>query len=113
MNTDYAFQPLLNEIYNEIKNIYGYDLYKVILFGSYARNDKNNESDIDFLVLTNTDEEKLKKYNDILDDTVNRLSVENGVPISILVKSSEHFNRWKESMPLYKNVLSEGVEISA
>ncbi|WP_159468667.1 nucleotidyltransferase domain-containing protein [Dyadobacter sp. 3J3] len=44
------------EFKNEMIGLYGDALYKVILFGSFARNDFRDDSDVDFLVVLNKDE---------------------------------------------------------
>jgi uncharacterized protein len=44
---------LLNEARTAIKNIYGDRLAKIILYGSYARGEQTEESDIDLLVVLN------------------------------------------------------------
>jgi predicted nucleotidyltransferase len=38
---------ILDEIESHLKNIYGSKLKRIILYGSYARNDQNAESDLD------------------------------------------------------------------
>ena len=43
------------EFKDEMKSLYGDMLYKVILFGSFARNDFRDDSDVDFLVVLNKD----------------------------------------------------------
>lgn len=42
------------------------DLYTIILYGSYARGDYNNSSDIDIMILVDLPETEIKKIeNDI------------------------------------------------
>jgi predicted nucleotidyltransferase len=47
--------PLIHQIANEYKanlqNLYGDELAEVIFFGSYARSDNRDESDLDFAVV--------------------------------------------------------------
>lgn len=83
---------------------------KVILYGSYARGDANEESDIDLLILV---EREVLSYQDKVNITrpLYSLEVETGQIISPLVKS-KHI--WKDKYyytPLYHNIQKEGVEI--
>lgn len=49
-------QQVANEYKTQLMNVYGNDLVELILFGSYARGDFHDESDVDFaLVLRNPD----------------------------------------------------------
>ncbi|MEM9005420.1 MAG: nucleotidyltransferase domain-containing protein, partial [Cyanobacteria bacterium P01_F01_bin.86] len=46
-----AIQGLLTELRDRLKAIYGERLYKMLLFGSYARGEARPDSDIDVLVV--------------------------------------------------------------
>jgi len=62
---------------------------KIYLFGSYARGDAKNSSDIDFLVV----EKELKsrrKEMVRLHDSIRSLRI----PVDILVASDKSFNEW-------------------
>jgi predicted nucleotidyltransferase len=83
---------------------------KIILYGSYARGDANDESDIDLLILvdkTKMDyDEKMK-----IESPLYRLGFETGLIISPLVKTKHN---WEENFfftPLYYNIKEEGIEI--
>ena len=43
--------PNLDKFIQDIKDIYGNKLQKIILFGSYARNERTNDSDIDIILI--------------------------------------------------------------
>ena len=45
-----------------IKQIYGSNLEKIILFGSYARGDNKKESDIDIMILVNISDIEAKAF---------------------------------------------------
>lgn len=49
----------VNSIFNTI--IQGYQPDKIILFGSYARGEANDDSDLDLLIIKATDESKYKR----------------------------------------------------
>ena len=42
---------IIKEFHEELDKIYGENLVKVILYGSYARGDFSSDSDIDLLVV--------------------------------------------------------------
>ncbi len=47
--------PIIHQVANEYKaslqNLYGNELVELVLFGSYARGDYHEESDVDFTVV--------------------------------------------------------------
>ena len=51
-NLPINIQNAINKFVEESKKILGKRIKKIILYGSYARGDYNNSSDIDILVLT-------------------------------------------------------------
>ena len=56
-------EPVQNVMYlfsQEVRKILGEDLRKVIVYGSYARGDFNEDSDVDVMVLTSLAESEIK-----------------------------------------------------
>ncbi len=82
----------------------------VILFGSKARGDFDDESDIDLLVLVDTEE---REFRDELWRIASRVSLDYNVVISPSVFSQ---SRWAETrrirMPLYRAVAADGVPLT-
>lgn len=58
-----AMQNLIDQYIPEIKKIYGLHLRKVILYGSYARRDFEQNSDVDIMILLDISESDLKSYS--------------------------------------------------
>ena len=52
---------VLKELTEQIYDLLGDKLDKVVLYGSYARGDNTEESDVDVLVLTNMEPEENRK----------------------------------------------------
>lgn len=96
----------------EVRRVLGEDLRKVIVYGSYARGDYKENSDIDIMVLTSLPEERIELAEDKLYDVAFDFLMEYGVDISVIVKNEEHFNYWLGALPFYDNIEREGVVIS-
>jgi predicted nucleotidyltransferase len=84
-------------------------LKSVILFGSYARGDYDDESDVDILILVDTDVRALADFRSIFARFGTELSLENGVLVSFVLQDKSMFDYWKDAIPFYKNILEEGV----
>jgi len=85
---------LAREFVEGIRALYGERLDKVILFGSYARGEEQEESDVDFLVVLN--DEKINAFAEI-----SRMS---GISAELGLK----YNFWISTVPISINRLLHG-----
>ena len=113
MHTNDDLKKILQTIMDCYKRVYGDSLHTVYLYGSYARGDYDNESDIDIAAIVEGDrfelQKKLKQVWDIAAD----LDLEYGVIVSPTVIPLEEFNRYNEDLPYYTNIAREWIEMSA
>lgn len=81
---------------------------RIILFGSRARGDADQESDWDILILTSfhVNEENKKVFRYKLLDT----EIETEQAISTLVYTKDSWRDY-EVTPLYQNIEAEGIEL--
>lgn len=80
----------------------------VILFGSYARNDYNESSDIDLLVLI--DKEKVTRFDEKkIKYPLYDIEFDTGTIISPLVYSKSDWETRHKITPFYENVSKEGL----
>lgn len=104
---------LLKEYTNEMCRIFGSHLRTVILYGSYARGDYNEQSDIDIMMLVDLTDEEIKKYSDQVTDVTFDMNLDHDLMLMPIVKNQDHFNHWVQVYPFYSNVRNEGVPLYA
>ncbi len=97
---------LVQELKEGLLRTYGEKLKGVYIYGSYARGEERNDSDIDIMIVL----DNYQSYGKEIDRTgelISRLSLEYGTSISrVLMKE----NQWKESdTPLLRNIRVDGV----
>lgn len=107
-----SVQNILSLFVKEVKRVLGKDMDKVIVYGSYARGDYDENSDIDIMVLTSCPEEKIKPFEYELYDVAFDFFMEYDVDISVIVKNKDHFNYWLGALPFYDNVEREGISLT-
>ncbi|MEL6718658.1 MAG: nucleotidyltransferase domain-containing protein [Bacteroidota bacterium] len=102
-------QQLANKFKENISEVYGKELSKVILFGSYARGDFREESDIDFLVVLN--KKDLNPFKEIrrMNPKVYDLILDSGKLISFLPTTLTRYEAFQT--PFYTNVRKDGIVI--
>ena len=99
---------ILKKVYEEDERILGV-INQAFLYGSYARGDYSPESDVDIMLLVPMSQEEIADHRMSLAEVSSRLSLEHDVTVSVMVEPEEQFNRYKNLLPFYKNVLNEGV----
>lgn len=108
---DKNVKPLLDEVENGLKLIFDNKLTNIILYGSYARGNYDEESDIDIIALV--EEKELKKYNDKVIDLEIDLTIKYGIMPSILLENKEYFTKNRNVEYLFQNVEKYGKTIYA
>lgn len=84
-------------------------IYKIILYGSYARGDFSQNSDIDLMILLNCKKEEIISYRIPVSKNASSISLESGIEVSMLLKDRETYEKWMEAVPFYQNVEKEGI----
>ena len=96
-------EKALNEFLDKLKSKFSNKIYKVILFGSYARGDYDEESDIDILIVGDIE------LDDII-DLIFEILIKYGILINAIVESTSEFEKWKD-ISFHQNVLNEGISL--
>ena len=98
---------LLEEFKKEIKKLYGERLKQIILYGSYARGDFTEGSDIDLLIVLRGKVVPGREIDRMI-DIITEINLKYGVLISVYPVSEEDYK--KVNSPLLINVRREGVQ---
>lgn len=106
-----AMSNLIKEYVTAIRKIYGSHLKQVILYGSYARGDFREDSDVDIMLLVDLPEEKFGEFSDDLSELGFGYNVDYDVWFMPVVKNIDHFRYWCQAYPFYSNVAKEGISL--
>ena len=99
-------QNILLEVKDALTKLYKNNLVEIILYGSYARNDFNENSDIDLLIVLNKLDSAGKEIDNIV-DAIYDINLKYNTLISVVPISSDDYRR--VNSPLLLNVRKEGV----
>lgn len=100
---------LLQQYLTKVVKIYGSNLKEIILYGSYARGDNREDSDIDNMILVDLDDIEIKEKGNELSDVTFDFNYAHDLLIMPIVTNQEHFNQWLRAYPFYNTVRREGV----
>jgi len=96
----------LKELVEELKKLYGDNLSRVILYGSKARGDATEGSDIDIMIVLKEIKDKSKELEKVIKLTT-KIDFHYETLISVSLQSEEEY--LKKKSPLLLNVRKEGI----
>lgn len=103
----------LDEIMEKVvafsKKTFEKDFNGVVLYGSYARGDYDEESDIDIMIMVDMDRTQAVNYRKIVSEFCTNIDIDYGVLLAPKVQSKPFFDEWKTIIPFYKNVEKDGI----
>ena len=96
----------------QLRKLLGSSLSKVILYGSYARGDNHDFSDVDLMILVKMIDSEIKRIENDVYDIAFEIEIETGIDISPIIKNEAQYEYWVDTLPFYRNVRDEGVVIN-
>ena len=103
----------LNKITGQIievyRDIYGQAIKTIVMYGSFARGDFDDESDIDFAAIVEGERQVLQKQLEKVWDKASDIGLEYDAVVSPVVIPYEEFIKYKDKLPYYQNIDKEGI----
>ncbi|MFN5396654.1 MAG: nucleotidyltransferase domain-containing protein [Pseudanabaena sp.] len=101
-------KPILNELKQELQELYGDRLVKLILFGSHARGEANLDSDIDLLIVLKSPVSQVQEIS-YMSELCVKVLLDYDELVSIIPMSEDRFNA--KTVSLLRNIQREGIEL--
>ncbi len=96
----------VSQLRSELERLYGSRLKQVILYGSYARGEATNDSDIDVAVVLDGDVKPGREIDRMM-DVITDLNLAHSTLISVYPVSTKDFH--SRNSPLLINLRKEGI----
>lgn len=102
-----SIEPILAKFRSRIEPLYGARLRQLVLFGSWARQEATEDSDIDVAVVLEGPV-KAGREVDRMIDVITDLNLEHGVLLSVYpVSETDYMSR---QSPILMNLRKEGIQ---
>ncbi len=111
MCTKNELNSVLQQVTSRVKKSFGHSLDRIILYGSYARGDNEQDSDIDIMVLLNVLQPYDYKYRTMLSKISSDIGLMTDQVISFAVGNTRDFDEKKSWYPFFKNIATDGRKI--
>ena len=100
------------ERYKEaVSQILGDRLKRIILYGSYARGDFKQDSDMDIMILADIQPEEISNLADRIYDITYDFEVKYEMEINPSIQSIQVYEQWKGVYPFFMNIEKDGVAV--
>lgn len=97
-----------NYFAQKLKNIMQNHIVKIIMYGSCARGDFNQDSDIDLAILTDMDRLEVKKYDDEIMNVVTDIAMNSDAIVEYICLPIDEYNSKKNWYGYFKNIEKDG-----
>ena len=102
---------IAEDIKKEITAALGDGAKKIVLYGSYARNEQTSDSDFDIVVLYDEKRSPRALLRRKLANVRVELSLKYDLVVSILLKDYHRYLRYRETVPFYSAINREGIAL--
>lgn len=99
------------EVPDMVREFMDKDLVKMILYGSCARGDFKDDSDVDIALLTRGDRIDSWKYNDKIDEVATNLALKYFTIVNFVLLPYQEFEEKKSWYGYFKNIDREGIKL--
>ncbi len=99
---------LIDQVKAHLYERYGEGIKRVVLYGSYARGEQTEDSDVDVLVLV-APSLNPREVRDSLSDLLYDMLLDEGELVSVVVLTENHFE--ERNLPFMLNVRKEGITV--
>lgn len=103
--------PILQNYRKGVSGIFGNKLRNIILFGSCARGEMRQDSDVDIMILADVQPEEVSYYADKIYDITYDFEMQYDLEVNPCIQSTQTYDKWKRTYPFFMNVEKEGVEV--
>ena len=90
-----------------LHDIFGETMYSAILYGSYARGEQSEESDVDIALILS--EAPSEEDHERMVELVIDYELDLSVTLSLVPIELAQYLEWKRDLPFYKNIDREGI----
>ena len=102
---------VINAYIKEVKDSLGEDFQRAYIYGSYARNEYKEESDIDIAIFTNKPSREFYLLINQIAEITFEYNVRYGIILSPVFQNKAEFQRMLKAVPYFQSIQKEGIAV--
>lgn len=106
---EYTLERVKKMIVKKIPKVLHDDCKEIILYGSCARGDFTNDSDVDVAILTDSDRESVKQYDSAIDDIAVEIESDTMAIVNFVCLPKSEFDEKVSWHPYFMNIKKDGI----
>lgn len=106
---DEIIEKVKRDVIESVSHLMKNDLVEVILYGSCARGDYTEDSDIDIALLTRCDRMEVKKYDEELANLATELAMKYFTVVNFVCLPYQEFTEKRTWYAYFRNIEKDGV----
>jgi predicted nucleotidyltransferase len=107
--TDERIREVMESFASQAKSVYGTKLHQIVLYGSCARGDYQQDSDIDVMLLLNVGQDQLAEERKKVFDIADEIDLKYDVVLTPVLQSMDIYNKFLGVSMFFQNIEKEGI----
>lgn len=112
MKQPQEIERIVKQTHDMIAILFPGERIDMILYGSYARGDAQDDSDLDLLFLVDSSRETIAAKNWQVGEIAADLFMNHEIMVSPIVENREYYQERISLLPFFRNIDREGVKLS-
>jgi predicted nucleotidyltransferase len=104
-----VIDKVIQSYVQELRRILKDDFSSAVLYGSYARGEDNEDSDIDIVIFTSQLPDQYDCLFDKIAEITFEFNVQYDIELSPVFQNIQLFDRMKKAVPYFQNIQKEGI----
>lgn len=104
---------IISQLQDSLSTIFPHDHFDAILFGSYARSDASDESDIDVMFLVDSSRQTIADRHWQIGEAAAQMLLSHGIVVSPIVENRAYYQKNANLLPFFKNAARDGICVCA
>lgn len=100
-------EEIKTELVHGLVTMFGGNVQEIILYGSVARDEATDESDVDIAVILKKEFDEKARRRFVA--WAAELDLKYDKVFSVVDIEQERYQKWKSSLPFYRNISEEGI----